>query len=53
MNVCRPVFFVKIAVVSFRVVTYECDVVAEGINPYINNMLFVECYGDSPVEGCS
>ena len=51
MNIGRPVFFI-IAVV-IRTVTESSNIVCKCVNPYIDNVLVIECYGNAPVEGCT
>ena len=53
VKVCRPVFVEFIAAVSVAVIADTCDIVCQGIQPYIYNMLRIKIYRDSPFEGCS
>ena len=51
MQVCRPVFLEQIAALPVTFITDSGDVVGEGIQPYIGDMLRIEAYRDSPGKG--
>ena len=53
MQVCRPEFVELFCAFAIAVVADSCDVVCEGVKPYIYNMFRVKVYRDSPFEGCS
>ena len=53
VKICRPVFVEFLTAVSVAVIADTCDIVCQGIQPYINNMLRVKIYRNSPFEGCS
>ena len=53
MKVCRPQFVELFRAFAVAVITDSCDIVCQGIQPYINNVLRIEVYRDSPFEGCS
>ena len=53
VQVCRPKFFELFCAFSVAVVADSCDVVCEGVKPYIDYMFRVKVYRDSPFERCS
>ena len=53
MKVCRPVFLKQLSVVSVAVVAKTGDVVCQGIQPYIGNVLRIEGNRNSPGKGGS
>ena len=53
VQVCRPEFVELFCAFAVAVVTDSCDIVCEGIKPYIYNMFRIEVYRDSPFKGCS
>ena len=53
VKVCGPVFLEEVAALTVAVITDSGDVVGQGVKPYINHMLRIEVYRDSPFEGGS
>ena len=53
VKISRPVFVELIAAVSVAVIADTCDIVCQGIQPYIYYVLRIEIYRDSPFERCS
>ena len=53
VQICRPVFLELPCAVSITIVSDSCDVVCQGIQPYIHNMLWIKVNRNSPCEGCS
>ena len=53
MKVCRPQFVKLLCAVSVCVISDSCNIVCKSIKPYIYNMLWIEIYRNSPLEGCS
>ena len=53
VKICRPVFVEFLTAVSVAVIADTCDIVCQGIQPYIYNVLRIEIYRDSPFKGCS
>ena len=50
VKVCRPEFVELFCTFSIAVVTDSCDVVCEGIKPYIYYVFRIEVYRNSPFE---
>ena len=53
MKVCRPQFVELLCAVSVCVISDSCDIVCKSVKPYIYNVLWIEIYRNSPLEGCS
>ena len=53
MKVCRPVFLEQVRRITICIVTDFCDIVCQRIKPYINNVLRIKIYRNTPAEGCS
>ena len=50
MQVCRPVFFKLLRILSVTVISDSGNVVCQSIQPYIHDMLRIKVYRDSPFE---
>ena len=53
MKVCRPQLVELLCTVSVCIISDSCDIVCKSIKPYIYNVLWIEIYRNSPLEGCS
>ncbi len=50
MQICGPVFLIKLSGIAVRIITEAGDVVRQRIEPYVNDMLVIEIHGDAPFE---
>ena len=50
VKICRPVFIKFIRRMTVRVIADARDVVGQGVQPDVNDMLRVKVYGNSPLE---
>ena len=50
MQVSRPVLLVEFIAVAVHIIAKACNVVAEGIDPYINNMFVIKINRNTPFE---
>ena len=50
MHVCRPFLFVQVARIAVRIESDTGDVVGERVEPDVNDVAFVESYGNTPRE---
>ena len=53
VQVSRPVFLILLTAFSVTVIANTGDIVGQGIQPYINDMLIIKVYRDPPLEGGS
>ena len=51
MKVSRPILFKHRIAVSVKIKAKSSDIVAKCINPYVNNMLWIEVYRNAPLKG--
>ena len=50
VQICRPVFFIQIAVVAVYIISQSGNIVAQCIQPYIYNVTRIKVYRDSPFK---
>ena len=53
MQVCRPVFVEQLGRIAICIITDLGNIVGQSVQPYIDNMLRIKVYRDTPAEGCS
>ena len=53
MQVCRPVFCIELIRAALTVIAESGDIVAERIEPYINDVLVIKIYRNAPFKGGS
>ena len=51
VEICGPVLFVQVSAVAVGVIADAGDVVAERVQPYIDDMAGIEIHRDAPLEG--
>ena len=53
MKVCGPEFLILLRAVALTIIADTGNVVRQCIQPYINNMLVIKVYRNSPLKGGS
>ena len=53
VKICRPQLTELLCAVSVAVISDSCDIVCKSVKPYINNMLRIKIYRNSPFKGSS
>ena len=53
MQICRPVFFKLLRILSVTVISDSGNVVRQSVQPYIHNMFRIKVHRDPPFERCS
>ena len=50
MQICRPVFIELLCGIAVTIITDTGDIVCQRIQPYINDMLVIKIYRNTPVK---
>ena len=53
VDVCRPVFFIKVAGIAVGIVAQSGDVIRKCVDPDVDDVLVVKGDGDAPFKGGS
>ena len=53
VQICRPVFLIQFIMVSVTVISQTGNIVAERVDPYIDDMIRIKVYRDAPFKGCT